>query len=297
MLCLFCKNSSADSKGLEHIIPESLGNKKHVLGRGSVCDKCNNYFSREVEGPVLSHRAFRNLRAWNGIPSKKGKVPPLLAKHFSTEIDVAIHLSDGGNVSIGVERARDFDELFRGLASDESTGWSGFGFDLNLEPPKKLMSRLLAKMALEKVYYRLSLCNDGSLLDRLIFDPHYDRIRNWARRGDNFTDWPFHQRRIAPEETLMRHPETGDWVRIGIAHDLLLTSRPETFFAISFHGMEFVINVGGPSIKGYERWLKENSDNSPLIERVGLKLSASFYSGKFRTFLHNKDAPPWTDMA
>jgi len=49
MRCLFCKCPSDDSKSVEHIIPETLGNADHVLPRGTVCDKCNNYFSRKIE--------------------------------------------------------------------------------------------------------------------------------------------------------------------------------------------------------------------------------------------------------
>ena len=49
MRCIFCKQDSSNSKNVEHIIPESLGSTKHILGKGIVCDKCNNYFSREVE--------------------------------------------------------------------------------------------------------------------------------------------------------------------------------------------------------------------------------------------------------
>jgi hypothetical protein len=287
MFCLFCKCPSEDARSVEHIIPESLGNTRHVLPRGSICDNCNNYFAREVEGPVLSHRAFRNLRAWNRIPSKKGRLPSLVGAHFSSEIDIALHSSWDGSFSIGVERERDMKELSRSMSDEQAGGFSGFGFNLDVDPPPKLMSRFLAKMALEKVFLRLSR-GETSLLQRLVFDPHYDRIRFWARRGDNFDEWPFHQRRVMPEETLMRHPETGRWVQIGLAHDLLLTARPETYFAISLYGVEFVINVGGPSIKGYEQWLRENNDISPLVERVGYRLSVRPYGRGLGYFLEEK---------
>ncbi len=31
MKCLFCKQSSADTKSVEHIVPESLGNTTFIL--------------------------------------------------------------------------------------------------------------------------------------------------------------------------------------------------------------------------------------------------------------------------
>jgi len=32
MRCIFCQEYSTNSKSVEHIIPESLGNKSHILG-------------------------------------------------------------------------------------------------------------------------------------------------------------------------------------------------------------------------------------------------------------------------
>jgi hypothetical protein len=53
MRCIFCKNDSSNSKSVEHIIPESLGNTTRTLPKGVVCDTCNNYFARKVEKPFL----------------------------------------------------------------------------------------------------------------------------------------------------------------------------------------------------------------------------------------------------
>ena len=117
---------------------------------------------------------------------------------------------------------------------------------------------------------------------------HYDRIRIWARRGDNYDTWPFHKRRIFPDDTLMRHPNTRAWVRHGFAYDLLLTSLPETYFAFCMFGMEYVINVGGPSIKGYQQWLLENAGKSPLVEGSGRRLREGRHQGETSHFLEEE---------
>lgn len=57
--CIFCKQNSEGSRSVEHIIPESIGNTRHILPRGTVCDRCNNYFSRKVEGPLPYCRIVR----------------------------------------------------------------------------------------------------------------------------------------------------------------------------------------------------------------------------------------------
>jgi len=75
MKCIFCKANSDGSISIEHILPESLGNKEHLLPRGVVCDSCNNYLSREVEKPILASGIFRLIRNDRQISSKKGRIP------------------------------------------------------------------------------------------------------------------------------------------------------------------------------------------------------------------------------
>ena len=71
MKCIFCKKDSSNSKSVEHIIPESLGNKSHILPKGIVCDSCNNYFAIKIEKKVLDKPYFKNVRYRNLITTKK----------------------------------------------------------------------------------------------------------------------------------------------------------------------------------------------------------------------------------
>src|SRR5580704_5356745 len=77
MRCIFCRVDSSASVSREHIIPESLGNTSLILPKGVVCDKCNNYFSREIERPFLESESIRVMRFHQGLESKKGRVPSL----------------------------------------------------------------------------------------------------------------------------------------------------------------------------------------------------------------------------
>lgn len=77
MKCLFCKQSSTDTKSVGHIVPESLGNTTFILSLGYVCDKCNNYFVHEVEKPFLELPELRLLRFQETIPNKKNKMPTI----------------------------------------------------------------------------------------------------------------------------------------------------------------------------------------------------------------------------
>jgi HNH endonuclease len=286
MRCIFCRCQSDGSKSIEHTVPESLGNTIHILPRGSVCDSCNNYFARKVEHPVLSHRSFRNLRAWNGIRSKAGRPPWLLAKHLSSGFEVALLKEDNGDLHIKAERGKNSDEILRHLDHEEEYGLKAFSVNLELDPPTREMSRLLAKIALERCFSDF-LKTERASTD-LIFDPYFDNIRRWARNGDNFPSWPYHQRSIYPQETSMRHPKTNEWVKAGIGQGLFHTASPETYYSISLYGIEFVINVGGPNIEGLERWLLQNDQASPYLRFSGLHLLIDNECGQLR-YLLDKD--------
>ncbi|WP_431293478.1 HNH endonuclease [Pedobacter sp. P26] len=55
------KKFSNISTGVEHIVPQSLGNINHILPKGLACDSCNNYFAVKIEKPLLARPYFRNL--------------------------------------------------------------------------------------------------------------------------------------------------------------------------------------------------------------------------------------------
>ena len=69
--CIFCHKNSSTSKSIEHIIPESLGNKNIWLPKGYVCDECNHYFAIKIEKDLLTPPYFISLRCRNEILSKK----------------------------------------------------------------------------------------------------------------------------------------------------------------------------------------------------------------------------------
>lgn len=89
MRCIFCKKDSSETKSIEHIIPESLGNKSFVLPRGYVCDKCNNYFAREIERPFLEQMNVQLLRFEESIPNKKNRIPTI--KGLIEDEEVIVH--------------------------------------------------------------------------------------------------------------------------------------------------------------------------------------------------------------
>jgi len=71
MICIICQEECLNSP-IEHIVPESLGNKKYVLAESILCAKCNNRFS-EFESKAITKSILSVIRIQQGIKTKKGK--------------------------------------------------------------------------------------------------------------------------------------------------------------------------------------------------------------------------------
>jgi HNH endonuclease len=253
MRCIFCRGDSTGSKSREHIVPESLGNTSFVLPKGVVCDKCNNYFSRGVEKPFLESDAIRALRFHQGLESKKGRVPSLTGlitpgvpaiitrfpRHNFTSVDVP---TEAVEILMQSKNGR----LILPIGGQE--------------PDVQVVSRFMAKIALEAMAER-TIAHDGGQ-DYLCDEHQLDDLRDHARRG-RISRWPVHTRRIYAADAATALPD-GELEQVLHEADFLATSWGEWFFVLAIFGLELAINLGGPEIEGYERWLRENSEASPL---------------------------------
>lgn len=255
--CIFCKTNSENSKSVEHIIPESLGNKEHTLPKGIVCDKCNNYFSIKIEKPLLEKPYFKNLRHRNIIESKKGRLIPdkTLFPHPNGGW-VDMWLDDKGIIFkkedthiIDLIKNKKITSMIMPIIPEEKEN-------------DKIVSRFLAKVALEALAQRWTESNDwiNELIDKKELDP----LRDYARYGKG-EFWKYNQRRIYSEENRffdpINHPEPYE-----VLHemDFLYLENKILYFALVIMGVEYVINLGGSEVELYKKWLSENNYNSPI---------------------------------
>lgn len=271
MKCLFCKQNSSNTKSVEHIVPESMGNTTFILPLGYVCDKCNNYFAREVEKPFLELPEMRLLRFQEAIPNKKKKMP-------------AINGVINGNCPIKLKRKVSHNEVVNEvevstdtidklLSTSESATIIVPAFTNYMLPPNNsITSRFLAKMALEALADKLK--NIENSLDDLINDTQLDMLRNHARLG-TIKNWPCSIRRIYDYNRIW---EYSDGLQGQMVHesDFLVIPTEESheidnehimaeiYFVVALWGIEFAINMAGPEIIGYKNWLSEHNDESPL---------------------------------
>lgn len=273
MNCLFCKKPSNTSKSVEHIIPESLGNKEHILAKGLVCDSCNQYFARKVEKPLLEQPYFKNVRHRAAIESKKGRVPSETAMVISPALGKAeITLEKNGNISVTYDDKELVEKVMAG-----SKGAFIVPILISPEENNKILSRFLAKVAVEALLYRL--IDEEGWIEEIMTNPDLEAIKRYARYGEGVNFWPYHQRRIYSENTRFHHPEIPD--RYEVLHEFHIFSTKEDhyYFVMVIMGIEYAICYGGPGIDSYLEWLNENNHKSvlddPLEEKVSIDPSSS----------------------
>lgn len=234
MKCVFCGNDSSSSKSVEHIVPESFGNKTTFLPKGIVCDKCNNYFARKVEQPFLESETVRVLRQELELENKKGKLItdypyPRVGREYVKQLSTDKYLIYTQNDKTEKELANDVAEYRRYMDSTDSV----------MLKKDLYVSRLLAKMAVEYFIYRCG--NSQEVCEYVLVDEVFDALRNYARYGSQKI-WDYNARRIYSRNEAYN----GDpFSAISWEADFLFLGNGEVYFVIAMHGIEYVINIGG----------------------------------------------------
>ncbi|GHT44561.1 hypothetical protein AGMMS49965_20470 [Bacteroidia bacterium] len=161
MNCIFCHTISDNSKSVEHIIPESLGNKEHTLWKGAVCDKCNNYFAVKIEKEFLKQPYFTNLRFRNIIPTKKNKLVPQKFPSSNSKgyEEITFDINENG-ISFGFES--EHSEIVSKIKEGKKKQLRILMI-IEPEPNNYILSRFLAKCAFE---YLTLVCDRGDSIDR-----------------------------------------------------------------------------------------------------------------------------------
>lgn len=121
--------------------------------------------------------------------------------------------------------------------------------------------RFIAKIGLEVLAFRLKDVPGAN--EELVGKPELDEIRVYARRGLPQMVWPISLRQIYPE-TFLFADRVAPPYEVLHEFDLLCTPSSEYYAVIAIFGWEYVINLGGPQLEGYQEWLKRNNGRSPL---------------------------------
>jgi hypothetical protein len=255
MRCVFCKKDSSTSQSVEHIMPESLGNKTYVLPLGVVCDNCNSYFATKIERPLLEQYFFKNLRFRNFIESKKGKIPTGIAIIPKTYKQGEVTFTKDNCPIVNI----DFDSCMSILNGEVDH----FIIPIVTEPEKsnRIVSRFICKVGFEALTHRL--LNYAGWLDYITDEVEFDPVRNYVRYNISKESWIYNIRRIYSENEIFYGPNGKIYDRL-YEYDFLRTEHNELYFILCLKGYEFVVNMAGSSLDGYLDWLLKNNNQSPL---------------------------------
>lgn len=183
--CIFCLNEGDIFHTIEHIVPESLGNTDDIL-RNSVCDKCQNYFGKEIENYILSKTPFGFWRTLMGTPNKKGKTPQFNPSqnsesrgiisdfHPLTDSGITIHPAESESiVEVSIEDEKMLNDIITGKKNQ---------FRVVMTPKMIIyIGRFLGKIALE--YWCKEFGDD-------VFRKDFNELRDYVRKGTTKHIWP-----------------------------------------------------------------------------------------------------------
>ena len=289
MHCIFCHKDSTASKSVEHIIPESLGNKDYFLPKGYVCDDCNNYFAVKIERVLLDQPYFRSMRFRNEIATKKGK--PVKEKMIFPDAmmacDVEMQTTDSG---------RNNELLFEAI-KDGKTHKMFSLYCPEPDYPSISMSRFIAKCAYEYFLYQMGEENYELCVQELMSDKSdvLKDLREYARYGKG-PYWEYNQRRIYSEGACFVHKVGRECYEI--LHEMMLFTKEhklyptgqfeaEIYYVMAVAGIEYAMCISDPSITEYQKWIDEHSGRSPLSDDDEIQI---FSKSDYDPLLIGKDA-------
>lgn len=173
-ICLFCRNKNNTFQNIEHIIPESLGNKVYVLPPGIVCDKCNQYFSK-LENYFCHHHLSSAKKLLYLDKTKKGKPPslPLQKGELRKEQNGRIKFKQS------ILQGKEAEQLSIIFYANEVIIKGSWPLP---ETYSEKISRFLAKCGIETLYLK-----EG----KLAYEKEFDFVRQYARYGGKNDFIPF----------------------------------------------------------------------------------------------------------
>lgn len=267
MYCIFCHKDSYSSRSVEHIIPESLGNKSMFLPHGYVCDECNHYFAIKIEKEILSQPYFISLRSRTEIYSKKNK----LVKQSIRFPDVSLYSDVQIQTSSGLTILLEDECIYNKIESGEINTIE-IPYIQEPEYPNKEISRFLAKCAYEYFLYNMGR-DKYDLCVRELLGKENDvlkLLREYARFGKG-DYWQYSQRRVNSEGGIVYQNdnyyevlyEMGFFIKEHkfISKDII---ESEIYFVMIIAGIEYAICISDQNISEYLKWIAKNENVSPI---------------------------------
>jgi hypothetical protein len=157
---------------VEHIFPESLGNKEKILPKGVVCDTCNNETLSSLDEELLNFEPILLFRTFHGIESKRGRVPTSNFSDVHLENPTADHV------------------VVRPQSRKNITDQSDTGFKLHFRGNRKMDAKRLKLIAraLYKIAFELLYLDHGR---EFVLSGRFDEVREIILGNRDFSGYLF----------------------------------------------------------------------------------------------------------
>jgi len=193
------------------------------------------------------------------VPSKKGRIPPVVGLHPQSRTKVELFYSDDDGLSVGAATGEDESRWIASLLSRERGS-------LYIPAPDapdcdSVTSRFVGKIGLEILAHRLLDVSGWN--DELVGKIEFDELRRYVRIGIPNVVWPVSVRRIYPPDFAFAEPGGPSYQTLH-EFSVLITPASEYYAVIAIFGVEYAINLGGPKLNGFNEWLERNGNHSPL---------------------------------
>lgn len=240
MRCIICDKEN-QSKSIEHIVPESLGNKDYVMRKGDVCDTCNNSFA-DFEKKALANSVLVMERARFGTPSKKGKT------------------AKGKITNLEIEGNKEFKKnliYVKGLNSDKFKDFNpttkiGKLYVPATDKSASATSKFLLKMGIESIYKS----------QKEIFNKYdFSELKKFLK-GEGNTDWPFviDDFEIGKFNSIPRYTDKFKLKNNNCFLTINETSSETVLFKFKYGVIHMLINLIGKNIEWIESMHKVKKD-------------------------------------
>lgn len=242
MKCIFCDNENK-ATSVEHIIPESFGNKKYLMPKDSVCDKCNAKFSK-FEGKALSNSIFVFERARLGIKSKKGKNVKGKVENLEVEGDKEFKKQIITVVGLDSNSTQNYDKENGTLEMIVSS------FDKSEEAGAKL----ILKIGIEGLY-----ASQSNIFNSLNLNDAKDYLL-----GNNTIDWPIIISDYEPYK-FKSIPKMNFKYELGIKQmklEYLQLNQDVFLVRFTFGGVTMLLNI----LNRDTDWIIDFKTNDPLSQ-------------------------------
>jgi len=256
MKCIICDNEN-ESKSVEHIVPESFGNKDYVMQKGEICDECNNMFSK-FENKALSNTIFVMERARFGIKTKKGKPAKGRIKELEIEGSKDLTPSLIGVVGLNSGNFKNYNPITK----------TGDLYVSSFDKSESATAKLLLKIGVESIYK-----SQHKIYEKYNFQDLKDHLK-----GKTNTDWSFIRTDLEIEKftSVLRYIDKHKLKNKHYNLGLLEVDENTLLFKFKFGAVAMVINLVNKNNKWIESFYQKDNSISIFPEHIKNKIVILF---------------------